>query len=107
MEPIVSKSIGIDGAIFEERRSEIRRRAFKGGMLSFNNGYGAFECVVRNLSARGARLVFGDTSAVPSRFDLMISGAGRPRSALVRWRTPTIVGVELDADADEEFGPAA
>lgn len=107
MEPIVSKSIGIDGAVFEERRSEIRRRAFKGGTLSFNNGYGALECVVRNLSTRGARLVFGDTSAVPSRFELRISGEGLARNALVRWRTPTVVGIELELDADDGFKPAA
>ena len=93
MEPITTKSIGIDGEVFEERRGEMRRRAFKGATLTFNGGYGAFECVVRNISEGGARLTFGDASAVPSRFDLAISGEGRSRAAVVRWRSLTDVGI--------------
>lgn len=97
MEPITTKSIGIDGEVFEERRSEMRRRALKGATLTFNGGYGAFECVVRNISERGARLTFGDASAVPARFDLTISGEGRSRAANVRWRSLTDVGVAFEA----------
>lgn len=107
MEPITAKSIGIDGTVFAERRSETRHRALKGGSLSFNKGYGALECVVRNLSAHGARLAFGDTMAVPSRFDLVISGDDRVRDAHVRWRTLTAVGVELDPMAADAVKSAA
>lgn len=96
MEPIMKNSIGIDGEVFEDRRKETRHRALKGGRLTFNQGYGALECVVRNVSERGARLRFGDTSGVPSRFDLQISDDERIRVAQVRWRTLTDVGVELD-----------
>lgn len=96
MEPITTKSIGIDGEVFEERRREMRCRAFKGATLVFNGGYGAFECVVRNISGHGARLKFGDASAVPARFDLTISGDGHSRPASVRWRSLTDVGVEFE-----------
>lgn len=95
MEPITTKSIGLDGEVFEERRREMRRRALKGATLTFNGGYGAFECVVRNISEVGARLTFGDASAVPARFDLTMSGDGHSRSAAVRWRSLTDVGVEF------------
>ncbi|MBX9464814.1 MAG: PilZ domain-containing protein [Aquamicrobium sp.] len=95
MEPITTKSIGIDGKVFEERRGEMRRRAFKGATLTFNGGYGAFECVVRNISEGGARLTFGEASAVPTRFDLAMSGDVRSRAAVVRWRSLTDVGVEF------------
>lgn len=97
MEPITTKSIGLDGEVFEERRREIRRRAFKGATLTFNGGYGAFECVVRNISEGGARLTFGEASAVPARFDLAISGDGRSMAAVVRWRSLTDIGVEFEA----------
>lgn len=79
----------------EERRTEPRQRVLKGATLSFNKGYGALECLVRNLSPKGALLAFGDTAAVPPAFDLRISGQNGPRPAHVRWRTLTLVGVEF------------
>lgn len=80
----------------EERRAEPRQRVLKGGTLSFNKGFGALECLVRNLSPKGALLAFGDTAAVPPVFDLHISGQGERRRAHVRWRNMTLVGVEFD-----------
>lgn len=107
MEPIIRNSIGIDGHVFEDRRAEPRRRVLKGGTLTFNNGYGALECVVRNLSAHGAKLEFGDTAAVPPRFGLRVSGEGGARLAHVRWRTMTAIGVELDPEGEGALRPAA
>ena len=95
MRSIAEKSIGLDGAVFAERRAEIRRRVLKGGTLRFNRGYGAMECVVRNQTTDGALLVFGDSSGVPSVFDLAI-GADAPRRAEVKWRGLVAVGVALD-----------
>lgn len=94
MDAIVEKSIGLDGEVFAERRASPRRRVLKGGTLSFNKGYGALECVVRNESGNGALLNFGETSAVPPAFTLTIKG-GEARAAQVRWRTMTLVGVEF------------
>lgn len=96
MTTISKNSIGIDANVFEDRRVHPRHRVLKGGTLAFNNGYGALECVVRNLSASGARLQFGDTAAVPSRFDLRMAGEVAAIAAHVRWRTTTDVGVAFD-----------
>lgn len=96
MSPITERSIAIDGELFADRRGETRRRVLKGARLAFNKGYGAMECVVRNQSERGARLVLGDTMGVPSRFDLEISGEGDLRPATVRWRTGEAVGIAFD-----------
>lgn len=96
MDMITEKSIGVDGEVFSERRGAPRRRMLKGGTLSFNKGYGALECVVRNVSERGALLAFGETSAVPAAFDLAIKGEGAARPAHVRWRSMTAVGVSFD-----------
>jgi len=95
MSPITENSIGLDGEVFAERRSETRQRVFKGGRLSFNKGYGAMECVVRNLSTGGARLALGETTAVPNSFSLQISDGDEVRLVTVRWRTPAVVGVEF------------
>ncbi|MEQ1953170.1 PilZ domain-containing protein [Mesorhizobium yinganensis] len=96
MTPITEKSIGLDGKVFPDRRASERRRVLKGAKLTFNKGYGSFECVVRNVSDHGARLTFGDTSAIPSQFDLLISGEDRARRATVRWRSMTALGVSFD-----------
>ena len=100
MELITRQSIGLDGGVFEDRREETRRRVLKGGALRFNKGYCALECVVRNLSDHGAKLGFGETSAVPPHFDLTISGEDRARRAHVRWRNLTEIGVELTEKED-------
>jgi len=78
-----------------ERRSQKRHRVLKGAIIRFNKGYGAFECVVRNLSENGAKLTFGDTSAVPVTFELKIAGDERMREAHIRWRSPDTVGVSF------------
>lgn len=106
MEPITRKSIGIDGEVFEDRRSEPRHRVLKGGVLIFNNGYGVLDCVVRNMSDHGARLAFGDTTAVPSRFALRISDEDRPRKARACWRTQTDVGIEFDTAGQDDASAA-
>jgi len=95
MLPIEEKSIAIDGGIFAERRSEMRRRAFKAASLSFNKGFGALECIARNLSGNGVKLVFGDTLAAPARFSLRVSGDADWREAEMRWRGPREAGVRI------------
>ncbi len=79
----------------DERRQEDRRRVLRGARILFNQGYGAFECLVRNRSETGARLSFGDASGVPSLFEVEISGEQGRRQAFVRWRTLTEIGVAL------------
>jgi hypothetical protein len=100
MAEITSHSIGIDGEVFEDRRRETRRRVFKGATVSFNRGYGAMECVVRNQSEEGARLSFGDIASVPPRFGLRLSGEAAARDATVIWRGGREIGVSF-AEADE------
>jgi hypothetical protein len=78
-----------------ERRCIHRRRVLKGAMLTFNNGFGVFEGVVRNQSERGAMLALGETAGVPMAFDLAISLDETTRPAQVRWRSTNAVGVEF------------
>jgi len=96
MDAIREKSIGLDGKVFTERRAERRRRALKGATLRFNRGYGAMECVVRNVSAKGAMLSFGDTTGAPVVFELYVAGSTGPRRAKVRWRSHVLMGIEFE-----------
>lgn len=77
-----------------ERRAHGRRRALKGATVSFNKGYDVIECVVRDQSDGGARLVFGTTDGVPNIFAIEISG-GQTRTGHVRWRSRTDLGVTI------------
>ncbi len=92
--PILNNAAADLGSrLFNERRVVERRRSFKGGLLRFNGGYGALECVVRNFSAGGARLTFGEAMAVPPRFELKIGHEGAWYGAAVKWRKGNEVGV--------------
>ena len=91
MEVVVNN--GVPKAERPERRAVHRRRMLKGGVLTFG-GLGAFEGVVRNLSDKGAMLALGDTSGIPTAFDLAISGDEK-RQAQVRWRSMSAIGVEF------------
>ena len=54
-----------------------------------------FDCVVRDISKRGARLRVLDASAVPDHFELLLKETGETRPARVRWRRKDEVGVEF------------
>ncbi len=90
------KMIAAQPAPSADRRVARRNRVLKGALLTFNKGYGAFECTVRDLNDAGARLSFGDASAVPSSFILRVSGDERARLASVRWRSASMVGVAFE-----------
>jgi hypothetical protein len=74
-------------------RGAVRRcRALKVGELRSNRGYGALERILRQRSRTGgAELAFGETSAIPSHFE--IDADGTYLMTTVRWRTVTALGV--------------
>jgi hypothetical protein len=96
MTPVMEPNeIGTAGSAVERRYSQ-RRRVLKGATLSFNSGYSAFECVVRNQSEGGARLSLAETFALPPTFRLAIAGEAQIHTAHVVWRGLDQVGVRLD-----------
>ncbi len=96
MNPITEKSIGVDGRVFSERRAALRRRVLKGATLTFNRGFSAFECVVRNQSAEGALLSLAETFSLPAQFEVAIAGDDALRRARVRWRSMNAIGVRFE-----------
>lgn len=61
------------------------------------------DCVVRDISAKGARLRVPDAGAVPQRFELFLKATGEYRPATVRWRRKTEVGISF-AQERRAFG---
>ena len=76
-----------------ERRRSVRNRTFLGGVVTFAKGRSAIECIVRNFSGGGAKVVFAGTAIVPDAFDLEVARKERTFRARMVWRRENEVGV--------------
>ena len=91
----------------KDRRRFPRLRSYLGGRIDFGWN-SAMDCLVRNLSSEGAKLVFTNTLAVGDTFDLFIPQQGRTRRVRMTWRQPEAMGVRfLDAEAGLNVVPLA
>ncbi|GJD59242.1 PilZ domain-containing protein [Methylobacterium dankookense] len=89
-----------------EHRQEVRQRVFLKGRIRFNNGASSMDCLVRDLSATGARISLSETATLPEVFDLYIPQKDRTYRATLRWRREDGVGVTFE-DAAKPASPAA
>jgi hypothetical protein len=76
----------------QDRRNAVRRRVLKGAQIIFNDRLAVIDCVVRELSERGARIKVESTLGIPDSFELVLE-AGSVRNCRVAWRKPTLIGV--------------
>lgn len=88
-----------------EHRREARQRVFLKGRIVFNNGSSSFDCLVRDMSSAGARLVMSDATTLPEAFDLYIPQKDRTYRAILRWRREDGIGVTFEQPASA--APAA
>ncbi len=58
----------------------------------------SLDCVIRDISATGARLKVADPSQVPLAFELVARDRGIDRPAHVRWRKNNEVGVSFSPE---------
>lgn len=89
-----------------EHRQEVRQRVFLKGRIRFNNGASSMDCLVRDLSATGARISLSETATLPEVFDLHIPQKDRTYRAILRWRREDGIGVTFE-DAAKAAAPAA
>jgi hypothetical protein len=68
----------------DERRITARHRTLKAGKIEF--GPATIDCVVRNLSSKGAALDVESPVGIPERFNLVVSHDQSRWSARVIWR---------------------
>jgi hypothetical protein len=76
-----------------ERRRATRQKSFLRGCVYFNNRRSAIDCLIRDISATGARLIFSSTVSIPDVVDLYIAQKEQTLSAHVHWRHGDEVGV--------------
>lgn len=58
----------------------------------------SLDCVIKDISATGARLKVADPSQVPGAFELVARDRGIDRPAHVRWRKNNEVGVSFSPE---------
>ena|SRR6478736_6272978 len=75
-----------------ERRKVARQKSFLRGSLHFNNRRSVVDCLIRDISQYGARLIFSDTVTVPDVVELYIPQKEQTLRAHVIWRHGQEVG---------------
>jgi PilZ domain len=90
-----------------ERRIAQRQKSFLRGCIYYNNRRSATDCLIRDISPTGARLIFSDTVTVPDMVDLYIPQKEQMLRAQVQWRHGDEVGVGFPASANTKLGSAA
>jgi hypothetical protein len=78
----------------QERQNNVRHHVLKGARIVFKGREAVIDCVVRNLSDRGACLKAESPFGIPDTFDRVLNHAP-VRSCRVTWRKATQIGVEF------------
>jgi hypothetical protein len=81
--------------IVNERRAAPRHRVFKSGKLAFRGG-GGIDCMVRNISANGARLEIANPVGLPEQLTLVIEADRFIRRCHAVWASEKRLGVAFD-----------
>lgn len=76
-----------------DRRKTLRNRTRLGGVIAFNHRSCTLDCLVRDMSADGAKIIIESTVSLPGEFDIMIKHKGDSRRARMIWRDLTQVGI--------------
>lgn len=80
--------------VLNNQRAALRQRVLKPGIIEFNGG--AIDCVVRNISDKGAALDVASPLGIPSEFNLLISGTRAPHRCRLIWRKEKRIGVTFE-----------
>ena len=86
-----------------ERRRVPRQKSFLRGCVYFDRRRGALECLIRDISDYGARIIFSDNVTVPDAVELHIPQRQKTLRAVVQWRRGDEIGLSFP-DA-ERIGP--
>lgn len=93
-----------------ERRHELRRKTLLSGRIEFLNR-SVFDCVIRNLSDRGARISCDQQVALPDFFDLILVKLQERRRVRAVWRDEDGIGLSFLGEDEYSnvlsFGPTA
>jgi hypothetical protein len=78
----------------EEHRASQRRRALKGGKVVLSAQV-VLDCLIRDISASGARIEFGAPTKLPDAFRLLIPSSNLLIPATPAWQTGLAAGIRF------------
>ena len=91
-----------------ERRGSRRSKSFLRGFVYVSRKRGALACLVRDLSEKGARIVFSNTVTLPDVVELYIPQREQTLRARVEWRRNDEIGLGFTAtERTAEVPPSA
>jgi hypothetical protein len=84
-----------------ERRTSRRQKSFLRGVVHFDKSRGGTNCLIRDLSDEGARIVLSPAVTIPNTVELQIPQRGQTFRARVQWRRADEIGLAFsDARAE-------
>ena len=90
-----------------ERRGSRRSKSFLRGFVYVSRKRGALACLVRDLSEKGARIIFPDTVTLPDVVELYIPQRDQTLRARVHWRRNDEIGLAFaEAERAAEASPS-
>jgi len=69
-----------------DQRVAPRLKALIAARIAFNNGQSTLDCLIRNLSDTGAKLIVSAAGTLPECFDLIVAPKSLTRRARIAWR---------------------
>jgi hypothetical protein len=82
-----------------ERRVLIRHKTFIKGRIYFNNRLSSMDCIVRDVTEKGARLQVSESVALPDTFELYLPNKDEHFRAQAMWRKGDQIGVSWTPEA--------
>ena len=87
-----------------DRRQDARDKVIYGGVAKIDENGATRECVVRNISEKGASLEFSNVVRLPKKqMSLTIARKGRSFLAKIIWLRDNFVGVAFSSETPSEF----
>jgi hypothetical protein len=78
-----------------ERRQTSRARVIYGGVIAYNGRQSTMDCMVRNFSEDGAKVVFDNSAILPDVIGLVIAKKSRSFAAKIAWRRANEAGLSF------------
>lgn len=83
-----------DSKADDEKRAHPRRDVRSDGVIFYEPGARSIDCVIRNISAGGARVVLAQDVELPEKVQIFV-GPATYLNALIRWRIGLEAGLEF------------
>jgi hypothetical protein len=82
-----------------ERRALVRHKTLIEGRIYFNNRMTSMDCVVRDVTEKGARLQVSESVALPDAFEIYLPKKDEHFCAQAQWRKGDQLGVSWTPDS--------